>query len=231
MGKWHSHRRSKDQTGTRRFSRNHCRTAFRTTKRTSALRKAYASHPLRLSRRCPLDCHLLISLVLKSQGARTACGRSQLIAFELFKLRPQNPRSNTYPKVSRGLASRLMGAKSPARKRGHAAAAIIAALSVESAGVGKATGRPRSTASAVNRTRNSRFAATPPVTSTEAAPTAPGGKCLAQQIANHRMLKTGYQIQRLLVAERSGVFPCGFGIAISAFCLTSQLALIPCTST
>ena len=48
----------------------------------------------------------------------------------------------------------------------------VAALSVDIASVGNATGSLRFAASVVNRSRNSRFAATPPVTSTLAAPTA-----------------------------------------------------------
>ena len=42
------------------------------------------------------------------------------------------------PRASDGSAERSGGANSPATNRGHAAAAIIAALSVESARVGKA---------------------------------------------------------------------------------------------
>ena len=56
------------------------------------------------------------------------------------------------------------------RRRGQAAAAIMAALSVESARVGKATRRPRRAASAVKRARSSRLAATPPVTRMRVAP-------------------------------------------------------------
>src|ERR1035437_10833509 len=67
------------------------------------------------------------------------------------------------PRASDGSAERLAVANSPERNRGHAAAAIMAALSVERAGVGKATWRPRRCDSAVKRARSSRLAATPPV--------------------------------------------------------------------
>ena len=57
-----------------------------------------------------------------------------------------------------------MAAKSRARNFGYAAAAIMAALSVESGREGKYTGRPSMAASCSKRWRNSLFAATPPVT-------------------------------------------------------------------
>ncbi len=74
------------------------------------------------------------------------------------------------PSASDGSAVRSAGANSCATKRGQAAAAIMAALSVESASVGKATRRPRRAASAVKRSRSSRLAATPPVTRMRVAP-------------------------------------------------------------
>src|ERR1035438_3933440 len=67
------------------------------------------------------------------------------------------------PNASDGSAESSGGAKSPLRRRGQAAAAIMAALSVERARVGNATRMPRRAASAVKRARSSRLAATPPV--------------------------------------------------------------------
>ena len=66
-------------------------------------------------------------------------------------------------------ASSSSPANSPARKCGYAAAAIIAALSVESARLGKNDARPRRAASSSNVLRSSALAATPPETSTVAA--------------------------------------------------------------
>src|SRR5580692_7003900 len=68
------------------------------------------------------------------------------------------------PRASEGSAERPLGANSLAWNLGHAAAAIMAALSVERARVGNETGTPRAAASAVKRARSSRLAATPPVT-------------------------------------------------------------------
>src|SRR5271157_1453517 len=67
------------------------------------------------------------------------------------------------PRAREGEAERLVGAKSWDWSLGQAAAAIIAALSVDRARVGKATRRLRRAASAVKRRRSSRLAATPPV--------------------------------------------------------------------
>ena len=53
-----------------------------------------------------------------------------------------------YPNRNCGVAPNSSDAKSPATNFGQAAAAIIAALSVESASDGNATGSPRRSASA-----------------------------------------------------------------------------------
>ena len=74
------------------------------------------------------------------------------------------------PSASAGSADNVSGANPCVWNFGQAAAAIIAALSVERASEGNAIGSPRSAASAVKRTRNSRLAATPPETSRLAAP-------------------------------------------------------------
>src|SRR5579883_636448 len=66
------------------------------------------------------------------------------------------------PSASEGSAESSAGAYWPSISFGHAAAATIAALSVESASDGNAIGRLCSAASAVKRTRSSRLAATPP---------------------------------------------------------------------
>src|ERR1700723_2574885 len=75
-----------------------------------------------------------------------------------------------WPRRSWGVAPRFSEAKSLARSLGHAAAAIIAALSVDRANDGKAIGRPRRSASALKRRRSSLLAATPPETTIEWAP-------------------------------------------------------------
>ena len=66
----------------------------------------------------------------------------------------------TYPSRNCGTATSSSPANFPATNLPHAAAAIIAALSVERAIAGKATGSPRRSASAVNRRRSSELAAT-----------------------------------------------------------------------
>ena len=73
------------------------------------------------------------------------------------------------PNTSDGSAEREGEAKSRDWRRGQAAAAIMAALSVERARVGNETLRLRR-ASAVKRARSSRLAATPPVTRMRRAP-------------------------------------------------------------
>src|SRR5713101_6428313 len=94
------------------------------------------------------------------------------------------------------LASALSwaSASSPASSFGKAAAAIIAALSVESWRLGKKTPRPRELASSSKLRRSWRFAATPPETRTERAP---------DQILRHRLLEAGNQIERARAAERA----------------------------
>src|SRR5579871_1059204 len=80
------------------------------------------------------------------------------------------PRTNAsgatqnYRSTSPASAEKSIGAKSFARNLGYAAAAIIAALSVESGRDGKYTGNPSFAASRSKVCRSSALAATPPVT-------------------------------------------------------------------
>ena len=69
-----------------------------------------------------------------------------------------------------GSAFRSDAAKSPASKLGYAAAAIMAALSVDSARLGKKTLAPIAAALDAKRFRNSELAATPPETRTVREP-------------------------------------------------------------
>src|SRR4051812_36895653 len=69
-----------------------------------------------------------------------------------------------YRNTNDASAEKSSGAKSRARNLGYAAAAIIAALSVESGRDGKKTGTPACAASRSKVERSSEFAATPPVT-------------------------------------------------------------------
>ena len=69
-----------------------------------------------------------------------------------------------------GSASKVAEATSPASKWGYAAAAIMAALSVESALLGKNTVRPAGADLDTNVSRSAEFAATPPDTRIVRAP-------------------------------------------------------------
>src|SRR5713101_4596638 len=71
-----------------------------------------------------------------------------------------------YVSARLGSASSEVSARIPARNREYAAAAIIAALSVDSALLGKNTWTPAAFARSSNAARNRLFAATPPETST-----------------------------------------------------------------
>src|SRR6266849_9004342 len=71
-----------------------------------------------------------------------------------------------YVSARLGSAFKVTSARIPARNREYAAAAIIAALSVESALLGKNTSTPAALARSSNVARNWLFAATPPETST-----------------------------------------------------------------
>src|SRR3984893_12384031 len=94
----------------------------------------------------------------------------------------------TKPRRSWGVAVRSSGAEDSARRRGQGAAAIMAALSVERASEGKATGRPRRLASAVKRRRSSELAATPPETTRPRAPKASA----ALKVWRRRLPTTAY---------------------------------------
>src|SRR4051812_38703 len=78
--------------------------------------------------------------------------------------------SNAWSQQARYLSTRpasadtSIGANCPARNFGYAAAAIIAALSVDSGREGKFTAIPRPAAANSNAWRSSLLAATPPVT-------------------------------------------------------------------
>ena len=111
------------------------------------------------------------------------------------------------PSARDGSAESAAGANSPARNRGQAAAAIMAALSVEKARVGNATVTCRRAASAVKRARSSRFAATPPVTRiARGSEGFRGREGLLHQVAHHRVLETGDEVQRRLRAEGERIF-------------------------
>src|SRR5205823_3269358 len=80
------------------------------------------------------------------------------------EVRPHFTEQRNYTNTIPASAEKSSGANSWLRNLGYAAAAIIAALSVESGRDGKYTGRPSMAASRSKRWRNSLFAATPPVT-------------------------------------------------------------------
>src|SRR5256885_10793441 len=88
-------------------------------------------------------------------GAPAAAGCSQ---FEIAS------KYEDYASVRLGSALRVVFAIMPARNREYAAAAIIAALSVESARLGKNTSTPADFAPLSNTARRWLFAATPPET-------------------------------------------------------------------
>src|SRR5689334_17371308 len=77
-------------------------------------------------------------------------------------------RGQGYASAKPAVALRSKSSNSPRRSFGNAAAAIIAALSVDSAGVGKNTGQGRLALLAA--ARNPAFAATPPEMITARAP-------------------------------------------------------------
>src|ERR1700730_2429683 len=94
--------------------------------------------------------------------------------------------SIVYLRISAGSGLREVSATRPARKREYAAAAIIAALSVESARLGKNTSMPDDTARFSNAARRSLLAATPPDTSMESADIVPA----AAMVCSNRVLTT-----------------------------------------
>src|SRR6266568_6180909 len=112
--------------------------------------------------------------VVFSYGRNLHSHRNAFYATALHLLR-------RFPRTSKGVftaqASGKFGsafsaepASSPASSFGYAAAAIMAALSVERARLGKNTSRPRLRASSSNDRRSSVLAATPPETRIERAP-------------------------------------------------------------
>src|ERR1017187_2846142 len=93
-------------------------------------------------------------------------------SLSLIRVYPCDPWSglSSHPSFKPGTATRSSPANSPATNLPQAAAAIIAALSVDIANAGNDTGSPRRSASAVKRSRSSLFAATPPETMIPRAP-------------------------------------------------------------
>ena len=119
------------------------------------------------------------------------------------------------PSAKEGSAVNPSAATVPATNFGHAAAAIIAALSVDSASDGNAIGKCRARASAVNRVRSSRFAATPSRDKIIRPKHLCRAKRLPPQIIHHRPLKRRNQIQRPLIHQRQRAV-CGFAFSIAA---------------
>ena len=110
----------------------------------------------------------------------------------------------------------------PFRSFGNAAAAIIAALSVESAGVGKNTGQE--SPAALRGARRPAFDATPPEMMQRSRAdffNAHGGT--AQQLFDDGVLKRSQQIERGLRREREKILSRGALRAASGFDLSGEV--------
>ncbi len=108
---------------------------------------------------------------------------------------------SSHARARRGSDSKFQSANSPARNRGHAAAAIMAALSVEEGE--RREGYRHAAFRCLCGEANSQFAIRCYAACHEDAGCSDClccGKCLAQQVSDDGVLEAGDEIQSLLIA-------------------------------